>query len=140
MSYCKLAYATTPELAEGACSEFLLLNRVFSPQFVLPLGALWAFGLALRRLDLRWNLTALALWGTVATANYAVWPHGIEGWYLAEWPLFVAAFALSAIAFGMMPPPLKSGHDRVQAELRREADGAGGGARRDPAPLSDRFG
>lgn len=86
-------------LAAAAPAAFLLLNRVFSPQFIVALAALWVFAAAVQPWSPRRRVTTVGLLGVAATANWAVWPVGTDHWIVMQWVLFVAAVGASVAAF-----------------------------------------
>lgn len=81
---------------------FLLGNRIFSPQFLLPLAALWALSAAGGSVTLRQRLAAMALMGVAATANWGIWPVFNQGWVALSWVLFTAALVLTVLGVGLM--------------------------------------
>ena len=86
-------------LAATAPAVFLLGNRIFSPQFLLPLAVVWAAGLALTPASRRPPPPlVVALLAAAATANYAVWPTLEPSWVWLQWAMFVAAVALTWLA------------------------------------------
>ncbi|HWB72248.1 MAG TPA: hypothetical protein VG452_08515, partial [Egibacteraceae bacterium] len=91
-------------LAAASVAAFLLGNRVFSPQFLLPLAALWAVGLAVRAGTGRGPALAVLL-AVAATANWAVWPVASAAYVALGWVLFAAALAASVLAFAPARPP-----------------------------------
>jgi len=86
-------------LAAAAPAAFLLLNRIFSPQFIVPLAALWVFAAAVQPWSPRRRMATVALLGVAATANWAVWPSSTDDWIVMEWVLFAAAVGASVVAF-----------------------------------------
>lgn len=86
-------------LAAVAPAVFLLGNRIFSPQFLLPVALLWAVALARRQTVT--TARALTFAGgllVAATANYAVWPTSSPGWEALQVLLFAAAGVATAAA------------------------------------------
>ncbi|MGI8439969.1 MAG: glycosyltransferase 87 family protein [Thermoleophilaceae bacterium] len=96
-------------LAAAAPAAFLLLNRIFSPQFIVPLAALWVFAAAVQPWSPRRRMATVALLGVAATANWAVWPSSTDDWIVMEWVLFAAAVGASVVAFS---PGRRSAHRR----------------------------
>jgi Glycosyltransferase family 87 len=86
-------------LAALAPAVFLLANRIFSPQFLVPILAAWAVAAALvvrsPREQLAVGLTAMAATG----ANAFVYPYALpfydQTWPLASATLFALGFALT---------------------------------------------
>lgn len=76
---------------------FLLGNRIFSPQFLLPLVALWAVGTLGSTAPLRARLAFLGLTAVAVTANWGIWPVLADRWVLLSWTLFAAAVALTVM-------------------------------------------
>jgi hypothetical protein len=92
-----LLYACTAVLA------FFLLNRIFSPQFVLPFATTLAAGLALaggREDDRRYSAFPVLLI-IAATANYAVWPTFSQHWIPEQWLMFGALTAATVLMLVM---------------------------------------
>jgi hypothetical protein len=85
----------TLALAVLAPAAFLLLNRVFSPQYVLIITAcaLAAGAAVLRERDAP---RLIALLTIAQTANLLVWPHTARGWLVASAVLFAAALGMLA--------------------------------------------
>jgi hypothetical protein len=82
-------------LAALAPAAFLLLNRIFSPQYVLVITVCaLAAGAALLRG--REPLALLALLTVAQAANLLVWPYTSRAWLLASAALFAAALAALA--------------------------------------------
>lgn len=83
-------------LAALAPAAFLLLNRIFSPQYLLVItaAALAAGGAVLRG---REALALVALLTLAQAANLLVWPYTSSAWLLASAALFAAA--LTALAW-----------------------------------------
>lgn len=86
----------TLTLAALAPALFLMLNRVFSPQYMLPISASLLAALTLvvtRPTALR---AALALLALAQVANLLVWPFFSPHWIAASTILFVVLLTLSA--------------------------------------------
>jgi len=106
-------------LAAAAPVAFLLGNRIFSPQFLLPVTlaavavAAGAEGGAQR--PRRRGATAFAVLVVAATtANYAVWPTASPAWYPLQvllFPSLIAAVVIAGTAAG--PSPHEPGRARV---------------------------
>ena len=99
----------TSGLALAAPAVFLLGNRIFSPQFLLPLAAVWAAGLAMTPPPRRPPAAlVVVLLGVAVTANWAVWPRGAASWVPLQWLLFAAAGTLTVLAVraATAPPAL----------------------------------
>lgn len=97
-------------LAAAAPVVFLLGNRIFSPQFVLPVAAAWVAGMVLTRG--RGEVRELALAGlvvVVATANFAVWPVASDAWLALEWILFGGAVTATVLASSSTSPLARPG-------------------------------
>jgi Glycosyltransferase family 87 len=116
-------------LAAAAPVAFLLLNRVFSAQFLLPLAALWVTSLVLQPVsDVRERLF-LGFLAVAAIANFAVWPLASTHWVALEVVFFVASIAATLVALGFprSSSRLRDGHDavaehdQVQAAEERKA-------------------
>ncbi|MBW3562362.1 MAG: DUF2029 domain-containing protein [Actinobacteria bacterium] len=91
-------------LAAAAPVIFLLGNRIFSPQFVLPIAAAWLVGLVVMGTEERWvGISVPILIVVTATANVAVWPTASPAWVALGWVLFTAAGAVSLLAFARRP-------------------------------------
>src|SRR5690606_9266342 len=75
---------------------FLLANRIFSPQFLLPIVLLWAVTTMTGRVTPSGRLVAVWLVGAAATADWAVWPVLADGWVTWSWGLFAALGVLVA--------------------------------------------
>jgi hypothetical protein len=87
-------------LAAAATFAFLLLNRVFSPQFLLPVAALWVTSLLLQPIsDVRGRLF-LGFLAVAATANFAVWPLASTDRVTLQVVLFVASIGATLVALG----------------------------------------
>lgn len=86
-------------LAAAAPAAFLLLNRIFSPQFIVALAALWVFAVAVQPWSPRRRMAIVVLLGVAATANWAVWPVGTDHWIVMQWVLFAGAVGASVVAF-----------------------------------------
>jgi hypothetical protein len=99
--------------AAAAPMAFLLGNRIFSPQFVLPLLLTAAVLAAGWRAGARARAAVVGLAGLAATANWGVWPLHDDGWVVLSWLLFGALVALLA------------GGLRVTTRTRRRAAAAG---------------
>jgi hypothetical protein len=85
----------TLALAALAPAVFLLLNRVFSPQYVLIITACaLAAGAAVLRE--REALLLIVLLAVAQTANLLVWPHTARGWLAASAVLFATAIGAAA--------------------------------------------
>ncbi len=80
-------------LAAAAPAVFLLGNRIFSPQFLLPLALVWAVGMAGGRAA-RGTGVLLAV---AATANHAVWPTAAPRWEVLQVVLFTAGVTATVI-------------------------------------------
>lgn len=86
-------------LAAVAPVVFLLGNRIFSPQFILPVAAAWVVGIALTHDRGATREVALAALVVVtATTNFAVWPVASDAWLALEWILFGGAVAATVLA------------------------------------------
>lgn len=81
-------------LAAAAPAAFLLLNRIFSPQFVLVLFAAWAVMAALAVRSRREQLAVGAAMCAAASANAFVYPYALPR-YALTWP------AMSAVLFAL---------------------------------------
>lgn len=75
---------------------FLLANRIFSPQFLLPIVLLWAVTTMTGRVTTSGRVVAVWLVGAAATADWAVWPVLADGWVTWSWGLFAALGVLVA--------------------------------------------
>jgi hypothetical protein len=78
---------------------FLLTNKIFSPQFLIPLLAAWAVAIALLARTRREQaaLAGLALVATFANAfvgQFVLWSHD-RTWLACSIVLFVSAIALT---------------------------------------------
>ncbi len=80
-------------LAAAAPAVFLLGNRIFSPQFLLPLALVWAVGMAGGRAARRTGV----LLAVAATANHAVWPTAAPRWEVLQVVLFAAGVTATVI-------------------------------------------
>jgi Glycosyltransferase family 87 len=87
-------------LAALAPAAFLISNRIFSPQFLVPLFAAWAIAAALVARSSREQLAAGALATAASFANAFVYPFALPRydvtWQLASLVLFACAVALTA--------------------------------------------
>jgi len=123
------AAARRPEratvLAAAAPAAFLLGNRVFSPQFLLPLALSWAVGMA----GGRGARAIVVLLGLAATANHAVWPVASPAWELLSAVLFAAA--LTATAMTVVSPGAEGTPGPREGRLRGRSGGTA-----TPAPCS----
>jgi hypothetical protein len=81
-------------LAALAPTVFLLTNRIFSPQFLVPLATAWAIAAALLVVDEREQLAVAVTVAVAAGANAFVFPFALP-FYAQTWPL------LSAVLFGL---------------------------------------
>ncbi len=86
----------TLALAALAPVMFLLLNRVFSPQYLLPISAGLLAALTLVAPGPGMLRAALALPATAQVANFLIWPAFSSYWIIAGAVLFAALFLLSA--------------------------------------------
>jgi hypothetical protein len=79
---------------------FLITNRIFSPQFLIPMFAAWAIAAAFVVRSPREQLAAGALAAAASFANAFVYPFALPRydvtWQLASLTLFVCAIALTA--------------------------------------------
>lgn len=111
-------------LAAAAPIAFLLGNRIFSPQFLLPV-VLAAAGVAAgdtggaggvssrKRRRRTCGFAVLAV--TAATANYAVWPTASPAWYPLQMVLFATLTAAVVVALRPGSPagrPVSAGAER----------------------------
>jgi hypothetical protein len=86
-------------VAALAPAVFLLTNRIFSPQFLVPLFAAWAIASALLVRTRREQLAVGVGMATASTANAFVYPFALpyyaQTWVAASLLLFVSALALT---------------------------------------------
>lgn len=83
-------------LAALAPVIFLLLNRVFSPQYVLPISAGLLAALTLVASGPRMLRVALGLLALAQVANFLIWPAFSSHWMLASALLFAALLLVTA--------------------------------------------
>lgn len=88
---------------------FMLTNRIFSPQFTVPIVVTWLVAGALLCRTRREQLAVGALVMVATTANALVYPARIELWLAASAGFFIVAIALTAgliaaAARGSAPP------------------------------------
>ena len=106
---------------------FLLVNRIFSPQWLLLVLACWAIAIALLARTQR-EAQALAFFGLAASlANTLVYPTLPPWWEVASAALFALALTTTAaIAFiGVRRMPREAGTETARARQRAPA-GRGG--------------
>jgi uncharacterized membrane protein len=120
-----------PALAIAAMAPviFLLTNRIFSPQYLVPILACWAIAGAVllesRRMQLALGIAAMA----ATTANAFVYPytlHQLSLWKAASAVLFAVALVTTALVVWRVfdaEAPKRSGHlPPPRRPLRAEAD------------------
>jgi hypothetical protein len=95
-----LALHRAVALAALTPATFLITNRIFSPQFLIPLFAAWAVSIALVARTTREQLAAGAVAAAASFANAFVYPFALPRydvtWQLASAVLFACAVALTA--------------------------------------------
>jgi len=102
-----LAFAARARSSEAAVAlaalapcVFLLTNRIFSPQFFLPLFASWAVAAALVSRNTREQLAVGVVAATASVANAFVYPYALPHytltWQLCSVALFMLAIGLTA--------------------------------------------
>ncbi|GIV95506.1 MAG: hypothetical protein KatS3mg057_0163 [Herpetosiphonaceae bacterium] len=89
-----LALRRTLVLAALAPALFLVLNRVFSPQYLLPISVSALAALTLVQPGRQAVLAALAALALAQAANLLVWPFFQERWILANTLLFAVLLPL----------------------------------------------
>jgi hypothetical protein len=99
----------TLALAALAPTLFLTLNRVFSPQYMLPISAGLLAALAVLQPGAKVGPWLLALLALAQVSNLLVWPFGLqEGWIAASAVLFGCLLWLSgwviAVVLSTLPP------------------------------------
>jgi len=86
-------------LAALAPAAFLIANRIFSPQFLIPLFVSWAVAAALVARTPRQQLAAATLAAAASFANAFVYPFALPRydvtWQLASLALFACAIAVT---------------------------------------------
>jgi hypothetical protein len=91
-------------VAAVAPALFLLTNRIFSPQFLVPLFAAWAIAAALLVRTRREQLAVGIAMATASTANAFVYPFALpyyaQTWLAASVLLFVTALTLTGWLVG----------------------------------------
>jgi hypothetical protein len=110
-------------LAAAAPVAFLVLNRIYSPQFIVPLAALLMLGAALQPFSVRRRLATVVLLATAATANFIVSPLGAGHWIFVQWVVFVATSAAALVAFSSGSGEKESPPDPSRAQPRRSSEG-----------------
>jgi hypothetical protein len=113
-------------LAALAPAAFLLTNRIFSPQFMLVIGAALACAAALVIDTRRGQLGVAVLFGAASVANAFVYPYALPHyrftWQLASLVLFACSFAALAVLAVRVA--------RVEREWSTLGTGAAGGSSR----------
>lgn len=93
-------------LAALVPAAFLLLNRVFSPQYLLTITAMALVAGAAVARSRRDMLMLIGLLGVAQAANLLVWPNTVAWWPLASALMFAAALsALVRLTARRAPPP-----------------------------------
>jgi hypothetical protein len=114
-------------VAALAPALFLLTNRIFSPQFLVPLFAAWAIAAALLVRTKREQLAVGIAMATASTANAFVYPFALpyyaQTWVAASLVLFVTALALTGWLLGRSA---RESPERAAKHVER----------RDPVPTS----
>lgn len=93
-------------LAALVPAAFLLLNRVFSPQYLLTITAMALVAGAAVARSRRDMLVLIGLLGVAQATNLLVWPNTVAWWPLASALMFAAALsALVRLTSRRAPPP-----------------------------------